>query len=776
MEKAKIYFGKFALVVCLFALGVLAGSLLESNKIKEENGSLYNITKIAVVNLDEGVRYKKEDRNFAREIVEAKNDNYVITGLDDAKKGITDGRYAAYIILPSNFSSNVTSINAEPKKSLLKYKISGDLSKDATDKAWVNVMKLKEELNDDVGFVYISSILSEFHNGQNNALKVLGNDSKDKKVLMAISNLDLVATLDLREVERLQSNIEELNINTDVETNKSIIDAIDKSYKNYLSETSSQLEELKKESNNINDNISNVYDNAEKIESVYKSDGRENYSIEGTQSFIEKFNKTLADNLKDVNNNITEVNKGSIESNNEAKNNLNGQVSKLLDDIDHEHKNVYDGLKLSVKSLFDEVFYYDEDGFKLDDDKYPDIYKFLDKYKNKIVNDESENFDEQYLTKLILTGLAGYDYTQENVTFESIVQSIDNSIENREELNTALKNYAISIGLSQQEAEEFTLYKFITYIINKPIKKQVNNIPLQRNQFYEDFETAFRSDMVGRRNEFVNKIDLNNSNSLKEKFKDNINMLLNTIQGILPTDIGNVQDSVNELQQNSSVDTNLISDYIYIDLKDLNNRIVEEKDNLLETIDNHSNISNEFKSKFLVYDPLLSIDENEIENYVKGFETNNNEMQSKIQNKNSQYLKFVSDSYENADKHIQSIREDVKKYQKESDDKVTKGLENAKEVKKETASNNSKLMHSYVSKLTYTRNGSIGSTDVYDFVIKPSDMEGAKAINSVEAHSVNYNKIFKDIILTTSIIWFILYIGTIIKKKNKKNVIKKNKI
>ncbi|MFQ9973536.1 YhgE/Pip domain-containing protein, partial [Coprobacillus cateniformis] len=158
MKKYVKYFGGLTLIVVTLAIGIYLGGLLEESKNNQINGNLYNSTKIAIVNLDAGVQYQNEQRNFAKELLENYSEDFSMTGLDDAKTGLTDGRYAAYVILPSDFSSNVVSINTTPQKSLLKYEVSGDLSQEATDKAWQNVMKLKEQLNDDVGYVYISSI------------------------------------------------------------------------------------------------------------------------------------------------------------------------------------------------------------------------------------------------------------------------------------------------------------------------------------------------------------------------------------------------------------------------------------------------------------------------------------------------------------------------------------------------------------------------------------------------------------------------------------------
>ena len=95
-------------------IGIYLGSLLEESKNNQINGNSYNSTKIAIVNLDAGVQYQSEHRNFAKELLENYSEDFTVTGLDDAKTGLTDGRYAAYVILPSDFSSNVASINTTP--------------------------------------------------------------------------------------------------------------------------------------------------------------------------------------------------------------------------------------------------------------------------------------------------------------------------------------------------------------------------------------------------------------------------------------------------------------------------------------------------------------------------------------------------------------------------------------------------------------------------------------------------------------------------------------
>ena len=334
MKKFIKYFGRFTFVFAILAIGIYVGTLIGDYRNDQINGSLQNSMKVALVNLDEGVIYQDKQRNFANEILGSYSDNYVMTGLEDAKAGIENGRYAAYIIIPSDFSSNIVTINAEPKKSLLKYEISGNLSQDATDKAWQNVMKLEEELNNDLGYVYVSSILNEFHNGQDDVSKLLENDSKDKEVIMSISNVDLVAILNLTEVERLQNNIESLDVSPDFETNKQIIEAIDLAYKGYMQETGSQLDALKSESSNVNSKIADINSLATSIETVFKDDQTANYSLNRTLNEINSFNETMSYNNEDLEKKLTNLNETIDNSNDSLKNDLNKQIEQLIKQID----------------------------------------------------------------------------------------------------------------------------------------------------------------------------------------------------------------------------------------------------------------------------------------------------------------------------------------------------------------------------------------------------------------------------------------------------------
>ena len=78
----------------IFAFG--AGIYYERHTQKVLEGKKEITSTIAVVNMDEGIVIDEAQINYASQLTSFPNDNFVITGLNDAKSGIENGIYAAY--------------------------------------------------------------------------------------------------------------------------------------------------------------------------------------------------------------------------------------------------------------------------------------------------------------------------------------------------------------------------------------------------------------------------------------------------------------------------------------------------------------------------------------------------------------------------------------------------------------------------------------------------------------------------------------------------------
>lgn len=762
MKKYIKYFGFITLFITTLALGIYLGTLLETYQTNQINGNLYNSNKIAVVNLDEGVQYQNKSRNFAKELLESYSEDYVLTGLEDAKTGITDGRYGGYVILPSDFSNNVVSINTMPQKSLLKYEVSGDLSQNATDKAWQSVMKLKEQLNDDIGYVYISSILNEFHDGQLNALKVLSNDSEDKEVLMAISNLDLVATLDIREVARLQNNIENLDVNPDFETNKAIIEAVDTAYKGYLNETASELSSLKEEENSVNSDIANITNNAAILEGVFKDDGTSNYSLMNTEIKMTTFKTLLGDNIQNINTLIETAESSSSSQTNLIKNSVSTQLDELNKETANKHNEVLKTQSDSIEAIYKSNFLYGKSGTTVKLSDYTELNALAEKYDKE---KSDYIFASNRVNKKIIDGCLDYI---ETLSSEGVTETLKDHIivKNRDDKDMVKDIKIIAHFKNYKNAASFTLNDYLNlYFEEKPVPIDLeDNTTLQSS-----LQIALNKDL----NSKLTKSQLDVANlDLKDTLTTNLFSKIKKIKeqfNILSSFDGtSLKHGTAELITISDTMTSdIINEEVKKDLTSLNDKQKNQKNQLLDTINEHQSLSDQLIAHFMLYDPLSYIDEEEIANYVNDYDKNNTQTQRKIEKKNNEYIQFVDDSYKNADEQVGSLRDDVSKYQQESDKKVITGLQAAKQKKDETTLSNQSLMNSYISKLPYTRTGSVGNSVVYDFVTSPFEMEGRKAEISLTTSGVNFPTIFITISGVLIVIWVVISFATEKKKEQK---------
>ena len=643
----------------------------------------------------------------------------------------------------------------------MKYEVSGDLSQEATDKAWLNVMKLKEQLNDDVGYVYTSSILNEFHNGQDNALKVLSNDSEDKDVIMAISNLDLIATLDITEVERLQNNIEDLDVHPDFETNKAIISAIDTAYKEYLNETASELSALKEEGNNVNADIENITNNAVILESVFKDDKTANYSLDSTEVEMITFKTLLGTHINNIDKLIKQAESSSTISTNIQKGTVTNKLNTLNKEIDEKHKEILKKQSDSIIDIYKNNFFSNQSALE-NLKNYTALNKLAedtDKEKSQFISAQTR------VIKKILEGCNDYISKPSDGISESLKDRLISLYEKDEEMKSDIK--IIAKFMNYEDDLSINDYLNLFYDANEsvPIADTSEDTQLLKTKM----QNALQKDLIGKWTKALTRVDQTNlndtlSSDLTSQITD-VKEQLNKLTGFDGTDIKDGVSGLLNVSNTMSID--IINDLVKNDLTSLNDKQVTQKSNLLNTIQTHQTFMRNLLQNLLLYDPLSKIDDEEIEDYVNDFDKNNIQTQRKVEEKNREYVNFVDDSYRNADEQVNSLREDVTKYQQESDEKITTGLETAKQKKEETSSSNAILMSSYINKLPYTRNGTVGNSVVYDFVTAPADMEGLKANNSLVASTVDFPLIFMGVSSIFVLVWGVMYIVS--KRQKKEN-------
>ena len=152
--------GKF---FCIFLLGSAVGvvsmwqyTLHFGMQHDDGTGSSRLITdKIAIVNLDEGITIHDEKVNYAEKLIINLDDNFLFTGLEDARQGYATGIYAGYLIIPATFSESVVSLNHTPVRAEISYVINDNLEEDIKETVIYDVLTLMSDINDSISYMYV---------------------------------------------------------------------------------------------------------------------------------------------------------------------------------------------------------------------------------------------------------------------------------------------------------------------------------------------------------------------------------------------------------------------------------------------------------------------------------------------------------------------------------------------------------------------------------------------------------------------------------------------
>lgn len=719
-----INFIRLLTVIILLTAGILIGGYMTESRIEKEQGSLYNTTKIAVVNLDEGVTYENEYRNFASEIVSSQDKDIIVTGLDDAKSGLKDGKYSAYIIMPSDFSQNTTTINTAPVKSLIKYEIGSNLSDAAKDRATVNVLEISKSINDDLGYVYLNSVFNSFHQGQNSALKVIGNDSRDKKVIMAISNIDLIESIDLTEVKRLENDVEKLDVSEDFETNQQIIEMIDLAYRSYLEKTSGEMNQIKSASENVKD-LNNILN--ENINSIPTLES-EGYQLLNTKGVLSDHSNDL-NSFKIDTTNLLQSESSSSQNSMAA---YKSKVEEFIKEVDSFNANLsqlnkYPEIKESLSNTT----------ASLNISMFPALSDRLDLLIKENEKKDTTALIEEYITNALCSQFGNAATSDEALT------KIFEEAENNKDVIGLVKKYAeLNENSTMLTLEDYYRYTrkpndsiqlpifdegTLKANIITDLKKDIPNIYKTVNDQLDEHDKNFPKIAIDT--ESITKETGNQENTTFD-----LTNIIEKITGISSIADSDIESSVSE------------------DLNPLKIKQSSSKKSLIEKSEDNMRIENQFVESLNLFDPLKFIDEKEIQEYVNQYRSNSNSVENKIKSQDSEYKSFVDKSYEQANEHVDTIRQDIKKYKDLSDDKLSKGLQNAKKIKTETSNDNQEAMSNFINTLPYSRLGENENTQLYQFMVNPVLTEGKEAAASNLQKVPNYNQYIFTIMIITCIL------------------------
>lgn len=122
------------------------------------------------------------------------------------------GDYGAYVIIPAVFSENVESLNSGIQKAQINYYLSNQLDSDVKLEVKDEVNEFVKQLNQNVSYIYVDSILTEFQGTQSTISTVLVNNDEGNKALSVVEPADILNYMDVPELKQPDAFVEAIDI------------------------------------------------------------------------------------------------------------------------------------------------------------------------------------------------------------------------------------------------------------------------------------------------------------------------------------------------------------------------------------------------------------------------------------------------------------------------------------------------------------------------------------------------------------------------------------
>lgn len=740
-------------VICVCA-GFVFGFYYCKNQImkSDKQSSNKELERVAIVNLDEGVQVEGETVVYSSRLLNFASD-YVFVGLNEAQNGMEADMYAAYIVIPSDFSQSVESINSIPNKAQVEYILNPNLTSENRLVVQERLDTFRELLNSNVAYLYLSSVLREFHSIQDSANTILQHDQVDLDSVLSINPDDIFNMIDFSEMKETDNNIDNVDLAEYINTN----------------------------SNEVNNILSEINDGVEKGEQEYQNVAQEYTVVSGeigkVQTAISEYNP-----LKDENGN--DVYETGLEN--------------LDNAIDVYSSNVDDGAEEGVKILKEEMG------------------EICSEYASSVLDKAQQYTDErleeiQNANKTIVESKIQSWEKQQDIYYRRLT---DYSVNVEEYLD--IKNgeaYAMQSQINQTGADLVTMLKtmdetdFTQEKVCQQVQNYVDTVNLVIGGIIEGVPVFEISAYEGLPDYQEDLILLPEVEKLYEApFDDGETMEgINVTEGVVVTDTveeseeiestdgtisinvdekidieSEIPEFVNRQEETLERLLNEAKSEVIIDKTHIKNIIDDEivgvitEENTKE-INNYTEVTSDllssmqmYDSKMMAFNPYNYIDKKNIATYQSAIAQNVTSLETSMNDKNTEYLEFINTLYQNTNDNITTLQTDMQTANDVSKAELNQVLTELKTNKQNISNEDEEILGTFVDKLPYTRLGSLEYAEMQRFMVTPVEVRNEsverKAGNMTDSNHVDleYSKLM---IVVVCIVLLMLVIAMIIKLK-----------
>lgn len=656
--------------------------------------------KIAIVNLDNGTTVKEEKINYATKLLVDLNENFLFTGLEDARTGYAQGIYAGYLVIPATFSESIVSLNDTPVRAEITYAINDNLREDVKEQVIYDVINLVSKLNDDVSYMYLHSVMDEFHDAQDEADIVMDNDIEEKNAINAIEANDLVALIPVTEITEIEYNIEPVDISEYISTNVELTAEVGIKYNEYLQASEVDHQKINEEALLLMSEMGNMDTIISSIDLVHDAEGNSIYQTgqEELDGLFTEHNEVLMTKQEELQTNV-------LTTYEEIQQYLY-EYQRAKEAYQKENEQKYLNTLVALEELFE---------------KYQNSYSVIS--QEELAELEAEIAAQNAQIEALQTTLSELQTVTVNVASEG--ENDETEEENDGEDSSEEETYSESTiqVFSMDEIPEIPS-------VSMPETEQIELSALQQEMqvvladnyyifegYLLDENGVVKKDEEGNSIPITSLLDKYNVDLTDEKIKKEV--LEEQVGEIEPMEISAVTQIVNEkiltpIQEKVTQITTAIMDQYAIEKEQLGT----------------------FNESVMEYNPLKYIDHEEIQKITQSMYDNGSAMTKAVYETDIQQMEYVAEVYEATRNDLANLQESIVQAKEDSDLAVAEGLLELQQIKNTNSDENQRIMYDFSEKLPYTRLGSLEYTQAYEFMTNP--------VGTVETEEGNNENLHKE--------------------------------
>lgn len=679
---------KKALVLSAFVVvGGLLGSSLEREYQKKLTLAEETVNTIAIVNMDEGVVDGEQQINYASKLMQMPAENYIITGLNDAKNGIKNGTYAAYIVIPENFSEAIVSIQNSPQKIILEYNFNQNLDDEIEKQAIQDVNLFETTLNTNIAYMYVDAILKVFHDVQDDSATILKNDSDELVKLQGVNSEHLITEVGHTEISIIANDIEKVDVTSYLTQNENVLNAMEQEYNTCVQKGVNEFTNIQ--------------------------EGEEEVSV-AVNAFFSQYQTILDENET---NNLTILETGGE------------SLEKAIGVFNHDLTADINVMELKINELIEAQYISD---VNVANEQMKDALLYERRMNEGIVNSLQDTWS--------ITYHKWNDYVQRvsEQNGQEIYQLYQKQVD--EELQILVKNaymqgakdsvLTIEEAISTEENEELSsINTYTSEEIQNLCQSIENSLEDNASQYIEgateDIRIVLQEEQID--NLIVNlenAVDSEGNSIIKPTITQTANQQETTIvlERVEMTSAENIKQVVTEFaslfEMQDSRD--MVYGVIQTELIDKLAETQREQFDSLVTKENElKNIMTDYEAELSNYNPFKYLQEARMSRYLRKISSNASDMLKVIENNNINYAEYADEVYVSARDDLNMIQDIYQEANKQTISNVKECISTLQNSRTNINGQNTQMLQGFVGLLRYTREGMQDDVEAYGHIVDP---------------------------------------------------------